>query len=207
MGVGTGKNVGFLFLAFTLVPFLELYLLIRIGKVVGGWPTLAFVVAMGVLGAYLAKQQGRRVMQDWQRALAEGRIPEEGVLGGALILLGGLLLITPGVITDVLGLLLLLPWARRHLAVMLRAHLEQRMSTGTAQVQFFGMDWPAGAGSHPANVGARGRMAGKRAKPSDDVSRAPVEVVHGPLRGGVIVETEGEEVELGSERDAAKKPS
>ncbi|MDB4987389.1 MAG: FxsA protein [Myxococcaceae bacterium] len=128
--------VPLLFLAFTLLPFLELFLLIRMGRVIGPGNTIAFVIAMGVLGAMLAKAQGRKVVLEWQEALAAGRVPAEGVLGGVLVLVGGLLLIVPGVISDVAGLFCLLPPTRRAIAQALHSHLARKVAAGqVVQVQ------------------------------------------------------------------------
>jgi UPF0716 protein FxsA len=134
--------VGLLFLLFTLVPFIELYLLIQIGQVVGAWYTILFVVAMGVVGALLAKSQGRKVLREWSAATSQGRMPAEGVLGGVLILVGGLLLITPGVLTDVVGLLFLLPLTRRLFARAIRNHFERKIQLGQVQVEQYGFAWP-----------------------------------------------------------------
>jgi UPF0716 protein FxsA len=138
--------VGLLFLAFVLLPFAELYVLIRIGGVVGLWPTLFGIIVVGALGAYFAKRQGLRVMRDWQAALAEGRMPEEGMLGGLLTLLGGLLLIMPGIISDFLGLVLLLPFTRRLLVPIVRGAIEKRMQRGTIRVVGFPGRPPRGDG-------------------------------------------------------------
>lgn len=105
--------MGWLFLLFTALPLLDLWVLLHIGRALGLWSTVALVLATGLAGAWLAKAEGLRVLRDWQRALAEGRLPDEGVLSGALVLAGGLLLVTPGVITDALGLVLLFPPTRR----------------------------------------------------------------------------------------------
>lgn len=190
--------MGWLFLALTLIPFAELWLLIRIGKVVGVAPTLGFVLAMAVLGAYLAKQQGRRVLDEWHSALSEGRVPEEGVLGGLLILLGGLLLITPGVITDFFGVFMLVPFTRKHLAAGLRRYLERQTSSGNIQVQRFGFGVPhVQGGSVPfGEVHAPGPSRTARATSAGRPSQGPTEVGRGPGRNAsVIVETEGEEVD------------
>jgi len=185
-----------LFLAFTLVPIAELYLLIRIGKVVGALPTLALVIVTALLGAYLAKQQGRRVISEWQAAFSQGYVPEEGVLGGLLVLLGGLLLITPGVITDFFGLFLLLPFTRKRLAAALRVYLERQVAAGNVRVQHFGFA-PPHASTPFQGTGARvGRpsqrtVSHRRPRPA----QGPTEVGHGPGLGtSVIVETEGQEV-------------
>jgi UPF0716 protein FxsA len=127
----------YLFLAFTLGPLVELYLLLLVGQHVGLWPTVGLVFFTGLLGAVLAKQEGLRVVRRWQESVAQGRMPEEGILGGALVLVGGVLLITPGVLTDLAGLLLLLPPTRRWVAARVRRALERRMAAGTLRVTTF----------------------------------------------------------------------
>jgi len=101
-----------LFLLFTLVPLLELYLLIRIGEVVGVWFTVGLVVLTGALGAALARYEGLRVLgrvrEEWRR----GRVPTDELLDGLLILIAGAVLLTPGLITDCLGFFLLSPPGR-----------------------------------------------------------------------------------------------
>lgn len=125
----TSPFVAKLLLLFTIVPLVELYLLLLLGQSMGLWPTVALVLVTGVLGAALGKREGLRVWRSWQQALAQGRIPEEGILGGVLVLIGGVLLVTPGVLTDVTGLLLLIPPTRRLIANVVRARLEKRFST------------------------------------------------------------------------------
>jgi len=165
-----------LFLAFTLLPFVELYLLIRIGSVAGTLNTVLFVVLMGIVGAALAKSQGRKVLQEWREALAAGRVPEEGVLGGILVLAGGLLLITPGVVTDVLGFFCLLPSTRRMLAGSLQRYLAGQVARGTAQVHSYGFEWPP----RPPQAAPGPRH---RASPFDR-----------PRVSGDVIDTEGEEI-------------
>jgi UPF0716 protein FxsA len=137
--------VGKLFLAFTLVPLLDLWLLLRIGGRLGLAPTVALVLGTGLLGAWLARREGARVLQGWRRAAAEGRLPEEGVLSGALVLAGGVLLVTPGVLTDVAGIALLLPPTRRLAAGALRGWLLRKVERGQVRVTTFGgPPWPGG---------------------------------------------------------------
>jgi UPF0716 protein FxsA len=126
--------VGKLFLLFTAVPLVDLWVLLQIGRALGFWSTVALVVATGLVGAWLAKAEGLRVLRDWQRALAEGRLPDEGVLSGALVLAGGILLVTPGVLTDALGLLLLVPPTRRVAAAGLRRWLRRQIDAGRIHV-------------------------------------------------------------------------
>lgn len=141
--------LGKLLLLFTVVPVVELYLLITIGQHLGAGPTIGVVLGTGLLGAWLAKREGARVMRQWQESMSRGEIPKEGVVSSVLVLVGGVLLVTPGVVTDVTGLLLLVPWTRRGVAHLVRKHLAHRF-----QVQSFvtgaagfggGMGGPRGA--------------------------------------------------------------
>jgi UPF0716 protein FxsA len=126
--------VGKLFLLFTAVPLLDLWLLLAIGDVIGFWPTVGLVLLTGFAGATLARLEGLRVLGAWRAALAAGRLPEEGVLSGVLVLVGAVLLVTPGVITDVAGLALLVPASRRLAARGLRAWLARQIRSGRVRV-------------------------------------------------------------------------
>jgi UPF0716 protein FxsA len=122
------------FVAFVVVPLTELYLLIWLSRWIGfGW-TVAITLVTGVVGGTLAKHEGLRVWRRWASAIAEGRTPESGVAEGLLVLLGGILLLTPGVLTDALGFCLLLPPTRRRIAIGLRAAIERRIAAGTMRV-------------------------------------------------------------------------
>ncbi|MCB9611137.1 MAG: FxsA family protein [Sandaracinus sp.] len=138
-----------LLLLFTVVPLVELWLLLWIGDRVGFWPTVGIVLATGLIGATLAKAEGLRVVQRWQEATSRGQLPEEGVLGGLLVLVGGVFLITPGVLTDVTGLLLLFPPTRRLVAGFVRRRFERGMQNGAVQFTQVGgasvYTWGSGA--------------------------------------------------------------
>jgi UPF0716 protein FxsA len=131
-----------LFLLFSALPLLDLWLLLHVGRAIGFWSTVALVILTGVAGAWLARAEGFRVLRAWQVALAQGRVPEEGVLSGALVLAGGLLLVTPGVITDVLGLALLFPPSRRLVAAGLGRWLRRQIDTGRVRVFTMGAPPP-----------------------------------------------------------------
>ncbi|MBI5368227.1 MAG: FxsA family protein [Planctomycetes bacterium] len=120
-----------LFALFTLVPIVELSLLIQIGGRLGVLPTLALVFGTGALGAWMARRQGLRALHAVQADLTAGRMPAESLLDGILILLGAVLLITPGVLTDALGLALLVPPVRQVFRVFLRAWAAQRIHVVT----------------------------------------------------------------------------
>ena len=102
-----------LLLLFTVVPLVELFLLLRIGRWIGALATVALVVLTGALGAWLARTQGLRTFQRVQREWQGGQVPTEALLDGLLILIAGAVLLTPGLLTDLLGFFLLTPWGRR----------------------------------------------------------------------------------------------
>lgn len=102
-----------LFLLFAIVPALELYLLIRVGSVLGAVPTLLLVLLSGLVGASLARREGFGVMQRLQHDLARGIPPAGRLVEGLLVFVGGLLLLAPGLLTDLFGLLLIFGPTRR----------------------------------------------------------------------------------------------
>ena len=115
---------------FIIIPLLELYLLIQIGAWLGLGATVLLTLVTGLLGGMLARSEGLRVWRSWQRSLAEMRPPEHGVVEGLLVLVGGVLLITPGVITDVVGLLCVVPVSRHRIAARLLKRFEGRWQVG-----------------------------------------------------------------------------
>jgi UPF0716 protein FxsA len=114
-------------LLFTLVPLVELVILIRIGQAISLGPTLAIIILTGVVGATLAKHQGLRTLSNIQTELTQGRVPTADLVDGLMILVAGALLITPGVLTDAVGFVLLVPLSRRILRKRLRRYFEQRV--------------------------------------------------------------------------------
>jgi len=126
--------VGRLFLLFTVVPLVELYLLIAVGRILGPAATIALVLLTGAVGAWFARLEGARVIRRWQDSLARQQVPKDGVIDGFLIFIGGLLLITPGILTDIAGLSMVLPPTRRVIAGLVRTWVERQMATGHVQV-------------------------------------------------------------------------
>lgn len=102
----------FLLVAFIVVPLAELWVLIQVGQAIGVLPTVLLLLADAVLGTWLFRSQGRKTWQAFREALIERRLPAVEVADGALVVFGGALLLTPGFITDVLGVLCLLPPTR-----------------------------------------------------------------------------------------------
>lgn len=120
-----------IFLLFLCVPLLEIAVFIRVGSLIGLWPTLAIVVGTAVLGTYLLRQQGIQTIRTAQARMERGEAPIQEILHGVLIAVGGVLLLTPGLITDAAGLLLLIPPVRmaigRHLGRWLKAHADVKV--------------------------------------------------------------------------------
>ena len=140
-------------LAFIVVPIVEIGLLLRVGGAIGGVETLALVVVMAVVGATLARRQGFAAMQRVQGAMATGRELGASVVEGLMVLVAAVLMITPGFVTDGVGLLLLVPPVRRLAARAAQAWLLRRMESGNVAVFGPGFD-PRGFG--PGGSGAPG---------------------------------------------------
>lgn len=117
-------------LIFVGVPLIELLVILQVGEAIGGWLTAALLIADSVLGALLLRYEGRRAWSEFRRALGEGRWPGDEVAQGALIIVGGTLLVTPGFVTDVVGFLLLLSPSRRLVARGVRARMDGAVITG-----------------------------------------------------------------------------
>jgi UPF0716 protein FxsA len=120
-----------LLVLFILVPLAELYVIFQVGEAIGPVPTILLLAADSLLGAWLMKSQGRAVWRRFNAALAEGRAPTSEVFDGVLVIFGGAFLITPGFITDVIGVLLLLPPTR---ALIRRAASRRLLEHGTIRV-------------------------------------------------------------------------
>jgi UPF0716 protein FxsA len=101
-----------LILAFVVVPIVEIYVLILVGQVIGPWWTILLLIADSIFGGWLVKHEGRRAWQALTVALNSGRMPAKELADGALILIGGTLMISPGFVTDIFGILLILPVTR-----------------------------------------------------------------------------------------------
>ena len=121
---------GYLVLLFTLVPAVELMLLIEIGGHIGAGNTILIIILTGVLGAYLARLQGFLVLQKIQSDLNSGIMPNSEMIDGLMILVGGIVLLTPGFITDLFGLLLLIPWTRSLIKMLFSRKFESMIAKG-----------------------------------------------------------------------------
>jgi UPF0716 protein FxsA len=115
---------------FIIVPLAELYVIIQIGGAIGIVPTLVLLLADALLGSMLLRHQGRAAWVRFNRALAENRLPHKEVFDGVLIIFGGALLITPGFITDIFGLILLIPPTRAIVRGVASRIVRRRMALG-----------------------------------------------------------------------------
>ncbi|UCF30559.1 MAG: membrane protein FxsA [bacterium] len=123
-----------LFLLFTLVPAIELYLLIKVGTVIGAFNTLLVIILTGVVGAFYARQQGFRVVNNIQWKMEQGELPGDDLINGAMLLVGGALLVTPGFITDFAGFSLIFPPTREAIKVSVKRYLEKKIREGEVRV-------------------------------------------------------------------------
>jgi UPF0716 protein FxsA len=123
-----------LLLLFTCIPLVELFLLLKIGSIVGALNTILLVIITGVLGAYLAQQEGLRTLERIRTLMAQGEMPGEPLIDALLILVAGFVLITPGILTDLLGFLMLIPATRAPIRRWIRGQLERKFKAGNAAV-------------------------------------------------------------------------
>ena len=128
-----------LLLLFTVVPLIELFLLVKLGTIIGIGPTVLIVICTGVLGAWLARSQGLGVLRRITEDLNQGRMPTGSLVDGLLILIAGAVLLTPGLITDALGFFLLLPPGRALVRKAITTRLSRRSET--AVPDFIDVDW------------------------------------------------------------------
>jgi UPF0716 protein FxsA len=138
---------------FILVPIAELAVIIQVGQAIGVWWTILLLVADSILGSLLMRSQGRAAWRRFNEALRVGRVPGREVADGVMVIFGGALLLTPGFLTDIFGLLFLLPPTR---ALIRRVFLRQAMKRITVSM-----------------AGAQAPYAGRR---SDDVEGTAVDV-------------------------------
>ena len=185
-----------LMLLFIVVPAVELGLLIEIGSALGVLPTIGLIILTGIVGAALAKRQGLSTLRAIQAATARGEMPVDQLVDGALILFAGALLVTPGVLTDGVGFLCLVPGTRVLIKRQLKAALRRFAESGQVRVvEFRGSPFP-GPGASGASPDPF-RPGGPSAGPS--VRRSP----RGPVMD-VEVDAEPDEVPPRDEREAGR---
>ncbi len=127
---------GKLFLLFALVPVAEIYVLVTVGGAIGVFPTIALVIFTALAGAHLARLQGLSIMMRIRENLDQGFMPAEELLDGLLVFLAGMVLLTPGFLTDILGLLILLPTTRGIFKQWLRKKFDQWRQDPNVHITF-----------------------------------------------------------------------
>ena len=136
-----------LFVAFIVVPLVELYLAIQVADVIGGWWTVLVLFVISVVGATLVRREGTAAWRRFREALGAARLPATEVVDGALVILGGALLLTPGFLTDALGLLLVIPPSRHAVNRAVRSRISASFWEGTGTRRRPGP--PPGLGGRP----------------------------------------------------------
>jgi UPF0716 protein FxsA len=128
--------LGRIFLFFTIVPLVELFILIKIGSHIGALNTLLLVILTALLGALLVRLEGLRTLRQIQSSLSQGQIPAEELVDGVLIFAGGILLLTPGVLTDFFALILLFPYTRTYFKRWLRRRFDRMVASGSVRLNY-----------------------------------------------------------------------
>jgi UPF0716 protein FxsA len=143
-------------LLFVVVPVLEIYVLIQVGQVIGAWWTVLLLVADGFLGSWLMKHEGTRAWQALRHALDDRRMPARELADGALILVGGTLLLTPGFLSDVVGFFFVLPFTRPIARRGLTRFLTRKFLSGPGVPGYLGRR-PGATATDPAGARTRQR--------------------------------------------------
>lgn len=125
-----------LLILFIFIPIVEIYVLLEAGELIGLWPTISLIILTGIAGAYLARTQGSDTAKRIQIALQNGEMPTEELLDGAMILAGGITLLTPGFCTDLIGFSLLLPMTRKLIKDMARKWFERMIKDGQVHIHY-----------------------------------------------------------------------
>ena len=119
--------------AFVIMPILEIYVIIQVGQVIGAWWTILLLIVDSIFGAWLIGHEGRRAWQALNTALSSGQMPARELADGALILIGGTLMLSPGFVTDIFGILLILPFTRPAFRRLLTQVVTRRLLASNAR--------------------------------------------------------------------------
>ena len=176
-------------LAFVVVPLVEIWTIIQVGQVVGAWWTIGLLVLSGVLGSWLVKREGSRAMRAFREALAAGRLPHRELADGILVLVGGTLMLTPGFFSDVLGILMILPFTRPLGRRVLAGAISRRLVGSAAHGgsnEAGARGGPMGAGPFRVTFGTRPAGTAGGPPPGTDAPRTrrrpgPDDVVQGEV--------------------------
>ena len=126
-----------LLILFVIIPVTELYILIEVGKRIGSLTTISIIIFTGILGAYLVKNQGFMILKKIQNDLNDGIMPGDSLIQGVMILAGGILLLTPGFVTDTVGFIFLIPASRNVIKKYLLKWLKGKIEKGNVYYKEF----------------------------------------------------------------------
>ncbi len=171
--------VALVLVLFIVVPLAELYVIIKVGEAIGVLYTIGLLIVDSIVGWALLRHQGSRAWGRFNEALSEGRVPGKEVADGTLIVFGGALLLTPGFISDVLGLLLLLPPTRAVIRKVLAATLFRRLAIGHTAVSW-GWERARGARGRPGPDGHAGERGYDVEGTGHEVGDEPSDRPEGP---------------------------
>ncbi|XVQ07641.1 FxsA family protein [Spirillospora sp. CA-255316] len=161
-------------LAILLMPVLEIFVIVQLVGAVGGWWTLAALLATTALGGWIVRREGRRAWGVLQEAVQRGTSPDKELSGTALVLAGGMLLVAPGFVSDAIGLLFVLPFTRPLMRRLVTAYGARRLRQAEARGPLF----PPGAGQVPGGFSPYGAARGGAAQERPQGRVVQGEVVH-----------------------------
>jgi len=139
-------------LLFLVVPILEIYIIIQVGALVGGWNAIGLMILVSIVGAWMVRREGLSLLGRIQRQLAEGSLPTKELVDGLLVAMAGALMLTPGFLTDAFGLFCLFPPTRAIIRTVLIARFAGKVQVAGSGFGAFGPGGPGGA----ANTGFSG---------------------------------------------------
>ncbi|MDL4822020.1 FxsA family protein [Actinomadura opuntiae] len=168
-----------LVLAFLLTPVLEIYLLVQVGEAIGAWPTIGLLAAETLLGGWIVRREGRRAWHSLQETVRRGVAPDRELGDAALVMAGGVLLLIPGLITDVVGLVFVLPFTRPLVRRLASRYTARRMRIAGDRAS---MTFPGAAGPGPGGFGPLGPFGPGADDRDAGTPRGPV------VRGEVVEE-------------------
>lgn len=125
-----------LFILFTLIPVIELWLLMRVGSVIGFFPTIGIVLLTGFVGAWMARIQGLSVISEMNTSVAQGKVPGKELVNAVLVFVGGALLLTPGFVTDILGFFMIMPGTRDVVSAFLMNYFSKKVQRGDIRFSY-----------------------------------------------------------------------
>lgn len=172
-----------LVLAFLAMPVLEIYVIIQVGSAIGAWPTVALLVAESLLGGWIVRREGRRAWRTLQDTLRRGVMPDRELADAALVLAGGVLLLTPGFVTDLFGFAFVLPFTRPLVRRALSRYAARRMRAAEERARTRAAMYPPGFG--PAGFDPFGRGGGR----GDGHDGGRAATPPGPVVRGEVIDT------------------